>query len=114
MRTLKGVLMVVLFAAGCSKASTDTTTTTSVDCSTVTYSTTIKSIVNSKCTGSGCHGSGSSRGDFTVYANLYSTYKSGDLRREVITNKTMPQNSSLTSEQLRQMECWINGGALQN
>lgn len=90
--------------------------TTTTDCSTVSvsYTSNIKPLVASKCATSGCHAAGSSDGDFTSYSGLYTKYKSGDLKKEVVTNKSMPKNGSLSTTELQQFECWIAAGAPEN
>jgi hypothetical protein len=85
-----------------------------VDCSTVTYSGTIASIVSSKCNSAGCHATGSSNGDYTSYAGIKAKFDNGSLKQRVLVEKTMPQGSSLTETQYKQFECWINAGAPQN
>lgn len=91
-------------------------TTSNTDCSTVsvTYKTNMQPLVSSKCATTGCHNASSKNGDLTTYSGLFAKYQSGDLKREVVTNKTMPQNGSLSTAELQQFECWINAGAPNN
>jgi hypothetical protein len=96
------------------KKDTEEPTPSGVDCSTVTYSGTIAGIVNSKCATAGCHAAGSANGDYTSYPGIKAKYDNGSLKKEVITDKTMPQGSSLTDTQYQQFECWINAGAPNN
>lgn len=103
-----------LIIAACKKDKDDTTPSNEVDCSTVTYSATIKPIINSKCAISGCHVSGFVNGDFTAYAGIKAKFDNGSLKKEVITDKTMPQGSSLSETQYKQFECWVNAGAPDN
>ncbi|MCB0696048.1 MAG: hypothetical protein KDC07_01705 [Chitinophagaceae bacterium] len=96
-----------LFIFSCKKS-------TPVDCSTVAYSSTIKPLISSKCATSGCHSGNSSIGNFTNYDNVYAYYKSGRLKSAVVTTKSMPPNNSLSSTERKQIECWINNGAINN
>jgi hypothetical protein len=105
-------LLLLVVIAACSKKGTDITTT--IDCSTVTYSAVIQPLVSSKCALSGCHASGSKNGDFTLYVNLFKEYSDGDLKNEVITRRSMPQNGALSDTELQQFQCWINNGAPEN
>lgn len=98
----------------CKKDKEETTPSDEVDCSTVTYSGTIKPIINSKCATAGCHAAGSVNGDYTTYAGIKAKFDNGTLKKEVITDKTMPQNGSLSETQYKQFDCWINAGAPEN
>jgi hypothetical protein len=72
-----------------------------------TYTSDIKKIIDASCAISGCHVAGSPNGVFTTYAGLSKVISSGDLKRQVITNKTMPQNGSLSSSDYSKMNCWV-------
>lgn len=87
-----------------------------VDCSTInsSYSTNVKPIIDGNCLSSGCHNSGSSNGDFTVYAGIKAKVDNGSINNRVIQQKNMPFTSSLSTEQLIKIKCWINSGAPNN
>ena len=110
----------VLLCSGCFiilwSCKKESETTTPTDCSSVsaTYSGTIKPLVTAKCATAGCHGAGSVNGDYTTYAGLFAKHQSGALKQEVITDKTMPQGSSLSATELKAFECWIEAGAPDN
>jgi uncharacterized membrane protein len=85
------------------------------DCSKVvaTYSE-IKKITASSCNSSGCHGQGSGNGDFTTHAGIKAKADNGTLKNRVVVKKDMPPGKRLTTEQIHQIECWINNGAQEN
>ena len=53
-------------------------------------------------------------GDYTTYAGLKAKADNGKLKLLVVDNNTMPLNSSLTSEQIGLIKCWIENGAKNN
>jgi hypothetical protein len=88
------------------------TTTETAKCS-GSYSSDIKPIANSKCALKDCHGSGSSLGDFTQYAELKLRADSGWIRRNVFELKIMPPASAvpLTEDEKQKLKCWLDNGA---
>jgi hypothetical protein len=78
------------------------------DGSTPTYNTEIKQIIEANCLS--CHGAGSSNTDYSTYANLQTIINNGEFESEVITRQSMPRGSSLTSNQLSKIKCWIENG----
>ncbi|MCB0650641.1 MAG: hypothetical protein KDC85_05145 [Saprospiraceae bacterium] len=84
-----------------------------VDCSTVTFSNVIFPIFEQNCNLSGCHGGNTYNGTFTSYNNIKTIVNNGQLRSTVLDFRTMPQGGSLTSEQLGQIQCWLDDGAPQ-
>jgi hypothetical protein len=88
-----------------------------VDCSTVaaTYNSDIKLLMTSQCTsGGGCHGTGSSRGDYTSYAGLKAAADNGSLESKTITNKSMPPSGALSLDDRKKIKCWLNNGSPNN
>ena len=81
------------------------------NCDTVTYDKHIKTIVANNCL-TGCHG-GSISPTLNTYALLKSQISNGKLKSTVITNKSMPQGSSLTGTELGLFECWISNGGIE-
>jgi hypothetical protein len=77
-------------------------------CDTVTYTKHIAPIISQAC---GCHGPGFFKGDLTNYTGVKAKVDNGTFKKEVITNKTMPQGSSLSSKQLELITCWLDKGA---
>lgn len=95
--------LVLVLLGACSKNNTtsDITCSSSPD-----YTNNTKKIIDANCTSSGCHNSGSSRGDFTTYAGIKPFLDNGSFTREVITNKTMPQGSKLSTDDYNLLFCW--------
>lgn len=91
-----------------------------------TYDGAIKAIIDNSCAYVGCHVSGFSSGDYTSYDELKPFLDSGSFADRVITqredaNSGMPPNyapedrpKDLTPEELELVECWIEGGFLEN
>ncbi len=97
------------------------------DCgSTITYVGEIKAIVDQSCAYDGCHVAGFSSGDFSSYEGLLPIAESGDFKDRVITQAEdeeigMPPDyapidkpQDLDSLQMLLMQCWIDGGFLEN
>jgi len=81
------------------------------DCTGVSWSSSVSLIISSSCAISGCHVPGTGRPNFldpaTVQANA----------AEIKTrtgNRTMPQIGSLTDDQIGQIACWVDDGAVIN
>ena len=76
----------------------------------VSFATSISPIIKTKCAISGCHG-GTQAPDFRVFKNIH------DNAAQVKTltgNGTMPQEGSLTQEEINLIACWVDDGALEN
>lgn len=86
----------------------------SCDGSNPTYTSYVKSVIDSKCATSGCHGVGSGDGDFTTFSGLQPYLNNGSFAKEVLDKQTMPQNGSLSTEQLNKLQCWKENGYPQN
>lgn len=85
-----------------------------VDCSTVTYGATIKSIVANSCSNASCHGTNAPNGDYTTYDGIKDVATNGKMMTEVVNQQSMPIGSSLTEEQIAQVKCWLDAGAPDN
>ncbi len=83
------------------------------DVTTVTFSGTIKNIITTKCAITGCHDgdNGESR-NWTVFANVQSN--AANIKARTATGTDMPLTGSLTQEQIDQIACWVDQGALNN
>lgn len=103
---------VLLFFFSCKKDKNKLTPT--CDGSHPTYNSAIRSIINSNCTSSGCHNSGSSRGDFTTYSGIAPYLNNGSFKREVLTDQTMPKRDNLSQSELNSIQCWVNDGYPEN
>ena len=81
------------------------------DCTGVTWSATISTIISSSCAISGCHVPGTGRQNFldpaTVQLNAAGV-------KQRTGNRTMPQGGFLTDEQISQIACWVDEGASLN
>jgi cytochrome c peroxidase len=75
-----------------------------VDCNTVTYSGTIVPIIQTNCLGSGCHGSGSSNDNFTVYAGIKTQADNGKLENRVLDKKDMPPDGLSRNERNKMLD----------
>lgn len=95
----------------CQKSGT-TEPVANIDCTTITYSGSIKPLFDSKCIA--CHGVGSGDGPITNYAQTKSLVDNGKLKLTVLTTRSMPQGSTLTADQLGAVQCWIDAGAPNN
>jgi hypothetical protein len=106
---------------GCSKSSGDTGNgpqeaplPENCDGINATFAADVSPIFQTKCaTGSGCHGFGSGNGpgpltDFTSIRDAATAI------RAAVNAGRMPKNGSLTSLQLKQINCWIDNGRLNN
>ena len=80
----------------------------SCDGSTPTYNADVKDIIDANCTQSGCHGAGSSRGDFRTYAGLRPYLLNSRFKREVLTDQSMPKGGSLSHAELNLIQCWAD------
>lgn len=102
--------MFIIGIGACNKE--DTTPVGSVDCAQVGYDNVIKSLIQSSC--GNCHGSDSQNGVMTSYEELKVYAENGKLNKRVLTDQDMPMGSSLSSEQLGQLKCWLDAGAPEN
>jgi hypothetical protein len=88
-----------------------------VDCSKVaaTYSGSVKPLVISQCaTSGGCHGTGSSHGDYTAYSGLKAAADNGSLENKTLTDKSMPPSGALSLDDRKKIKCWLNSGSPNN
>lgn len=76
------------------------------------YTTDISPLINNSCNLSGCHGMGSSNGDFTTYNGVKAKVNSGAFENRVITIKDMPPGG-LPDSSFYKLKCWIERGAPQ-
>jgi hypothetical protein len=117
------ILAIVItgFAIGCSKKSGETVNdpqqsppASNCDGINAKFAADVLPIFQTKCaTSSGCHGNGSVNGpgpllNFTEIRDAANSIKSA------VNSGSMPRNSSLTSTQLKQINCWVDNGVLNN
>lgn len=100
-----GILLVAglsigLGATGCKKSKKKVTPV--CDGTNATYNNTVKAIVNSNCVS--CHS------NYSSYSGLSGITSNGQFAQHVLTDQDMPKGSSLTSDQLNKIQCWVNNG----
>ena len=94
--------MGIVMIASCKKDKESGNLTPSCDGSSPTYQSEVKSIIDSRCATSNCHP------NYSTYDGLLPDLEGGDFKREVLVNQTMPQGSSLTQDQIKTNQCWVN------
>lgn len=79
----------------------------------VTYSGTISNIIATKCASAQCHAAGQKKpgGDLTTWALVNAN--AVDIKTRT-GNFSMPKTGSLTADQIKQIACWVDDGALNN
>ena len=100
----------MVWATSCSFNSFEEKESEEVDCSEVTYSANISTIIEANCAISGCH-AGSVSPDFREFNTIQSKSDRIKVRTQ---NRTMPKNGSLTQQEIDQIACWVDNGALDN
>jgi hypothetical protein len=83
-------------------------------CSSVSYTETVRPLVETKCALTGCHISGFQPGDFTRYDVLKQKAEEGKIQLMVFNLGNMPPVIKLTEEERSQLKCWIESGALKD
>ena len=76
----------------------------------VSFSATIEPIIQTRCAISGCH-NGSRFPDLRTFSSIQTNASRIKARTG---NKSMPQGSSLSQEQIDAIACWVDDGALNN
>jgi hypothetical protein len=76
----------------------------------ISYSATISGIIENNCAVYGCH-SGSQFPDFRVFKNIHDN--AAEIKK-LTADGTMPQEGTLTQEQINQIACWVDDGASNN
>lgn len=93
--------MTIIALGACKK-----TESVTCDGSTPTYTSFVKNIIDTKCVS--CHSS------YSSYSGLSGILGNGDFEKEVIINQSMPQNGSLSSDDLSKLKCWVDNGFPEN
>ena len=85
------------------------------DCAAVpkTWSADVSPIIQTFCNQAGCHNAGSIQGvgPLTNYSQVFAVR--GQIRDAVASGR-MPQNTTLSSAQIKSITCWIDAGAPNN
>lgn len=85
------------------------------DVANVTWSGTIKPIVDATCATPGCHvAGGTGPGDFTTYAGVKAKVDDGSFRNQVLVSQAMPPTGPLNDCSLQQINVWLNADAPEN
>ena len=79
------------------------------DCTGVSWSSSVSSIISTSCAISGCHIPGTGRANFLDPATVQANAE--DIKTRT-GNRTMPQTGSLTDEQIEHIACWVDDGAV--
>jgi hypothetical protein len=79
----------------------------------IQFSANVLPIIQSSCTGSGCHnaGSGNGPGELSTYAQINAAKT--QIRAAVLSG-SMPKSGTLTAAQKNSIICWIDAGAANN
>lgn len=110
MEVMKRIVLIVssttlalILSVSCSREKLDPV----CDGTEATYTDDVKSIIDNSCAKSGCHGSGSGRGDFTSYAGLQPYLDNGVFESEVLIQQSMPRGGSLSQADINTIQCWL-------
>ena len=76
----------------------------------VSYTNAVAPIIEKSCAISGCH-NGSQFPDFRVFKNIHDN---AARIKELTGDGTMPQEGTLTQEQIKTIACWVDDGAPDN
>jgi len=106
--TIPGIWTVTLmFTAGC----TQDQVPMPEPCDEVrSYNEAIRDILRNKCNTSGCHDGASGVGNYNSYNGVRRVVEIGDFRQEVVVQKTMPKDGTLTDEEFKLLKCWAENG----
>ncbi len=87
-------------------------------CTSPSYSTDIKPIIDESCALAGCHVAGFADGDYSSYQGLKDNADSGTLDAQITAGNMPPSNSpgptSISNAQVNLIKCWIADGAPNN
>ncbi|MCC6840646.1 MAG: hypothetical protein IT230_10850 [Flavobacteriales bacterium] len=88
------------------------------DTASVTFSGSVQPILQGNCAILGCHvPGGTGTGDFTTYAGFLAQVQNGGVLNAIQHQgnvQPMPPSGKLPDCQIRQIELWVNAGALNN
>lgn len=115
MKYIIGAMAIWLMASACYYHKEELLYPGAVNCTGVNarYGTEVLPVVQAKCSLAGCHDAGSvnAGGPLTSFDQVKA--KASRIRTQVLSG-AMPQNSSLTAEELRLIVCWIDSGTPNN
>ena len=117
MRIIPALIIVslFLFLNSCTNDKAEDPNPCAFDASQLKYNGLIKTIVNTNCAALGsCHGSPQEQdagGEFTSYTLLKEKIDNNSFKNRVFDLKDMPQGSSLSECDFRQLKEWFDAGA---
>jgi hypothetical protein len=76
----------------------------------VSFTASISPIIETNCTVTGCH-NGSQFPDFRVFKNIHDN---ASQIKTLTSNRTMPQEGSITQAEINIIACWVDDGAPEN
>lgn len=79
-------------------------------CSPVSYTTDVRALIDLHCNNIECHGAAQAP-ILTYYSAVKNVVDNGKFAEVVITNRTMPKETSLNEEDFDTFNCWLNDGA---
>lgn len=77
----------------------------------ISYTNSVRSIINNSCAISGCHVSGTGRADFTSFATVQANASAIKTRTQ---SGDMPRGSTLNQDEKDRIACWVDDGAPNN
>lgn len=77
------------------------------------YSLSVAPLIQARCAIAGCHSAGASNkgGPLTNYNEI--KFKAAAIKASVL-NRSMPQGSSFTADEIKTISCWVDNGSLNN
>lgn len=87
------------------------------NCDSVKFSTTIRPIIETSCSTTGCHdGTPSVPGNFKGFTDIFISVQNGSFKRRVIDGNPnfMPTSGRLPQAEIDKITCWLNAGAPDN
>lgn len=107
----------VIIITSCTKdvgTNPDLITKNSNPCDSITYTTSVKPIIDNQCIN--CHSAGGQSPDLSTYSLLKVQVDGGRIKARVIDQNpsSMPPAGNLSSEELNSIKCWLNAGAPNN
>lgn len=100
----------IIALSACSKKKLDPV----CDGSDITYDNYMKAFITSNCLGGSCHSSGSGNSDLTSFAKVQVYVNNGQFEKEVLSNQTMPEDATLSQDELNKIQCWADAGYPEN
>ncbi|MGK0326493.1 MAG: hypothetical protein ACJA2M_000522 [Polaribacter sp.] len=78
-------------------------------CETITYTLRVKPIIDNNCVQ--CHSSGGNFPNLTTYNGISAN---ASIVKAEVSSRRMPQESSITNDEINAISCWVDNGALNN